>query len=187
MDDSLEKLMVAKTDDELLDYLMDIKDYSAKEVRSALFEMKKRGKYFSELQWDYFQKVIKRKEADESLDTPIYYPRESLFIYAMLLPIIFAYVVFSLNLKNKRDKWVIIGFAVTFTTFTIILGNSLNMPGRIPILFNFVGAFILEIFLWNKYIGKSVLYKKKSMWLPVLIALAIWVPLILLSLYLEFG
>ena len=187
MDDSLEKLMVAKTDDELLDYLMDIKDYSAKEVRSALFELRKRGKYFNQLQWDYFQKVIKRKEADESPDTPIYYPRESLFIYAMLLPIIFAYVVFSLNLKNKRDKWVIIGFAVTYTIFMITLGNRLDMPARIPILFNFIAAFVLETFLWNKYIGKSVLYKKKSMWLPVLIALAIWVPLILLSLYLEFG
>ncbi|MBC7616886.1 MAG: hypothetical protein H7202_12545 [Pedobacter sp.] len=187
MDDSLEKLMLAKTDDELLDYLMDIKDYSANEVRLALFELKKRGKYFNELQWDYFQQVIKSKEAEESPDTPSYYPRQSLFIYAMLLPMLFAYVVFSLNLKNRRDKWVIIGFAITYTIFMITLGNRLNMPARIPILFNFIGAFVLEIFLWNRYIGKNVLYKNRSMLAPILIALGIWIPLILLSLYLEFG
>jgi len=62
-----------------------------------------------------------------------------------------------------------------------------NVPARIPFLFNIVGAIIIESFLWNMYIGKGVLYKNRSMWAPVLIALGIWIPLILWSLYSKFG
>lgn len=185
MDDSLEKLMASKTDDELDDYLIDIKLYSANEVRSAMRELEKRGKYMNQLQRDYFQKVIQSKLAEESEDTPVYYPRQSVFIYSMLLPVIFGFIVFALNLKNQRDKWVVIGFGITFFTVGVCLGSMLNAPARIPLLFNIIGAIIIESFLWNRYIGKDVLYKKRSMWAPVLIALAIVIPVALVSLYLD--
>lgn len=42
-----------------------------------------------------------------------------------------------------------------------------------------IGAAILKEFFWNKYLGKGIVYHKKSWVKPLIIALFIFTPLII--------
>ncbi len=97
MDKPLENIMAAKTDDELHDILLDIRDYNANEVSSAISELQKRGKYFNELQLEYLANIIKRKRIDEDPNTPFYYSPKAIFSFSILCSVVYGSILLALN------------------------------------------------------------------------------------------
>jgi len=176
--------MAAKTDEELETYLIDIKKYSAAEVRTALAEQQKRGKQYNQHQLNYMQQIIERKVLAEDPNTPILYAKETIFMFSFLCSVLFGAILLSINIKDQRDKWVVIGFGITYTVFMATIGANLAKGmAFIPIVLSAIGGVILQSYFWNRYIGKDVLYKKKSVLVPFLIAVAIFGGLFLLFAY----
>lgn len=184
MNDSLENIMATKTDEELETYLIDIKKYSAEEVRTALAEQQKRGKQYNQLQLNYIQQIIQRKVIAEDTAIPVLYAKETIFIFSFLCSVFFGAILLSINIRDKRDKWVVIGFGITYTVFMATIGATLavGMP-LIPIVLSAIGGAVLQSYFWDKYIGKEVAYKKKSVLIPFLIAIVIFGGLFLLAVY----
>jgi hypothetical protein len=185
MDDPLEKLIAAKTNDELQDILLYIKDYSAAEVKLAISELQKRGKYFNELQLDYLKNVIQRKLIDENPNTPSYYSPKTIFTFSILCSVLYGSILFALNLKERRDKWVSIGFGITFMVFEITMSTIFNVDAFIILLVNAIGGGILAQYFWNRYIGKDIPYKKKSILISTLIAIALLIIFVLFIIFNE--
>ncbi len=185
MDNPLEKVMAAKTDDELHDILLDIKDYSANEVSSAISELQKRGKYFNELQLDYLKNVIQRKRIDENPDTPWYYSPKAIFTFSVFCSVLYGAILLAINLKERRDKWASIGFGLTFLVFEITLYQVFNLGSSITFLVNAIGGGILAWYFWDKHLGKNIAYKKKSILVSVLIAIAIFALCVILVIFNE--
>jgi len=176
--------MASKTDEELETYLIDIKKYSAAEVRTALAEQQKRGKVYNQLQLNYIQQIIQRKVVAEDPNTPVLYAKETIFIFSFLCSVLFGSILLSINIKDQRDKWVVIGFGITYTVFMATIGGNLATGmAFIPIVLSGIGGVVLQSYFWNKYIGKDVLYEKKSILTPFLIAVAIFGGLFLLAVY----
>ncbi len=181
LNNSLKELMATKTDEELENYLIDIKEYSSSEVRAALAEQQKRGKHYNELQLEYLHKIIKRKAADESSDTPTYYSQLAILLFSVFCSTLYGSILLALNVKNNRDKWIIIGFGLTYSILVITLANTLELHPMMPISLNTIGGFMLQTLFWDRYLDKDVLYKKRSILFPVLIAIGLFMILILLN------
>lgn len=185
MDNSLEKLMAAKTTDELHDILLDIKDYNANEVSSAISELQKRGKYFNQLQLDYLKRIIQGKLIDENPDTPSYYSPKAIFSFSLICSVLYGSILLALNLKERRDKLVSIGFGLTFMVFEITLVKMLNVGIVILFLVNAIGGKIIAQYFWYRYLGKNVPYKKKSILISYIIVLALFVTFVLFVIFNE--
>ncbi len=85
--------MASKTDEELETYLIDIKKYSAAEVKTALAEQQKRGKVYNQLQLNYIQQIILRKVVTEDPNTPVLYAKETIFIFSFLCSVLFGSIL----------------------------------------------------------------------------------------------
>jgi hypothetical protein len=183
MNDPLENLMADKTDKELEGYLINVKQHTAAEITAALSELQQRGKEPNSMQLAYLNQIIRRKLIDEDPNVAVYYSKQSLFTFSILFSVLAASILLSLNLKDKREKWVIIGFGITYTVFMVTTVSQFSNNILIPFGFNALGGAVLQTFFWNRYIGKDTLYKRKSLLIPTLVAIAICIPLIVLSIY----
>ncbi len=177
--------MASKTDQELVDYLIDIRDYTADEITAALEELQKRGKRYNDEQLIYFQAVIKRKKLEEDPDTPRYYSQQGINLFVILFSVIGGAILLSFNLKNRVEKWSVIGFGVTYFLF-LRLVQTIHNDGLLILGLNAFSAVLLKYIFWNRYIGKDVFYLRKSLWIPLLITLVVLSPYIILVVYPNF-
>ncbi|RYG18642.1 MAG: hypothetical protein EOO07_08510 [Chitinophagaceae bacterium] len=177
--------MAAKTDEELDNYLRYPKKFSSSEIEEALIELQKREKTFTDLQLLYLQRIIQKKRTDEDPHAPMYYSQMGIWWFSILFSVLFGAILLSLNLQNRRDKWVVIGFGITYVVFlfTIVERVDANSATLTSLVLNSIGGAVLQTYFWNKYIGMRTLYRRKSILVPVLIALGISVPLLILSVY----
>lgn len=178
MDDPLDKLITSKTDEELIDFLIDIKDHTADEVSAAFAELQKRGKRYNEEQITYMRAVINRKRLEESPDTPTYYSEQGVTAFCILFSVLAGSILLSLNIKEAKQKWSVIGFGITYMVFLYILQDRTGLTFLVLGL-NALGAVVLQFVFWNRYIGKGVFYHKKSLFIPGLLAFVIFVIYIL--------
>lgn len=177
-DNSFEALMATKTDEELVDYLIDVKYYSADEVSAAFGELQKRGKQYNEAQITYFRSIIRRKRLEESPDTPTYYSEQGVTAFCIFFSVLAGSILLSLNIKEAKQKWSVIGFGITYMVFLYILQDRTGLTFLV-IGLNALGAVLLQLVFWNQYIGKGVFYHKKSLVIPGLIAFAVLIIYIL--------
>ncbi len=177
-DNPFEELMASKTDEELVDYLIDIKVYSADEVSAAISELQKRGKRYNEEQISYFRAVIKRKKLEEDPNTPTYYSEQGVTGFAIFFSVLAGAILLSLNLKEQREKWTVIGFGITYLVFLYILQDQTGLSTLVLFL-NAFSAVFLRLLFWNRYIGKGIFYHKKSLLIPGIIAFVILVTYVL--------
>ena len=181
--DSFKALMIDKTNEELIDYLIDIRKHTADEVSAALEELQNRGKSYNETQLTYFRAVIKRKRLEESPDTPTYYSQQGITLFCILFSSLAGAILLSFNLKERREKWSVIGFGITYFVFLYILQDQTGLS-FVVLTLNAFSAVLLKYIFWNPYIGNNIFYHKKSLLIPLLIALAIAIPY-LISVYPE--
>ncbi len=185
MNQDLKDLMLAKTDEELDHYLRYPKKFSSSEMEIALAELQKRGKTLTDLQLLYLQRLIERKRIDEDPTVPAYYSKMGIWWFSILFSVLFGAILLALNLQNRRDKWVVIGFGITYLIFTFTILEQLEprYASSSSFILNAIGGAVLQTYFWNKYLGMRTIYKRKSILIPVVIALAVAIPLVVLSLY----
>ena len=128
-----------------------------------------------------------------SKETPSLYSTQSIFIFGALFSVFGGSVLMVLNLfqlNKKNSGWyVIIGtfiysfslsYIYTFLNITdkVSLTNLASFSDLftafiISLVSNLLGIYLLYYFIWKKEVPEDLNYKKKAIWKPVIIILAI--------------
>ncbi|WP_299782000.1 hypothetical protein [uncultured Formosa sp.] len=110
---------------------------------------------------------------------PELYSKSLILAISILFSPLFGSVLLIYNFKDSKLKKArnhVILFIIGYI-FIVVLISLFSLNSNFALIINVIGAFILTEYFWNTYLGKSIEYKKRNWAKPVLIILAITIPL----------
>ena len=128
-----------------------------------------------------------------STEAPALYSTQSIFIFGALFSVFGGGVLMVLNLfqLNKRNSgWYVIIGSIIYSFSLSYIYTLLNISDKVAItnlvsvddiftsllisvVSNLLGVYLLYYFIWKKEVPSTINYKKKAIWKPILIILAI--------------
>ena len=206
MEMNFQRLMTKKSDKELEEYLNNIMAYSRDIVEAAIQELKNRGRLFTEVELSTFESKIQEREntigkntitVRDSIEKNIVEDESALALYSrktvdwttLIFGIIVGSILMALNFKSVEKKKGIIAvlfFGILYFILEIFIMSFLpddmasSLTNVVRLGLNGLGAYIMHTLILNKIIGKDFEYRKKAVWLPILIGIIINVLFILL-------
>lgn len=127
---------------------------------------------------------IENDELEENEITeilPELYSKRVITAFCLIFSTLFGAIILMSNLK-KRDEnkgwWQVLLFSILYTIGTIFTVYSTN-SSNFTIPLNILGALILNEYFWNRYLGKSIEFEKKSWAKPAIISVTATIPFIL--------
>jgi hypothetical protein len=196
MEDRSRFLATRRTDEELYERLNNREKYLPETVEASLEELKSRGESFS----DELLKVIaedmeaRRHQAAsptgydslfnnsdklkqvEDPDAPAFYSKRAIYAFCILFSVLFGSIMFAMNVDKSVKKiniiWVIL-YGIAFTAAEYILAQSLRMNFGIAFILGIAGAYPLNYFMWQSFLGKATLYRVRPIWVPLIVGVAI--------------
>jgi len=128
-----------------------------------------------------------------STTTPELYSTQSIFIFGALFSVFGGGILMLLNLfqLNKRNSgWYVIIGSIIYSFSLSYIYSLLNISDKVSItnlvtiddvftalfisvISNLFGIYLLYHFIWKKEVPSNLNYKKKAIWKPILIILAI--------------
>ncbi|NBW35654.1 MAG: hypothetical protein EBR30_11690 [Cytophagia bacterium] len=199
---SLTEVMKGKTNEGLMDYIDNFHKYSPEAIQSAVDELKRRGKHFSEQELTEINlKISKSAKAEDEEDTlfapnkaweqnvitdpnaPLFYSKAAISAFSLFFSTVFGAVLLSYNINDTKRKWIVISFGVVYTTVSIILLNLIPQNIFYLLLLNTAGGLALTSTFWDKFIGKETQYRAKPIWKPLIISIIIGILFLLAIIY----
>ena len=206
MEMNFQRLMTKKSDKELEEYLNNIMAYSRDIVEAAIQELKNRGRLFTEVELSTFESKIQERENSigkntitvrDSIEKNIvedesalaFYSRKTVDWTTLIFGIIVGSILMALNIKSvekKKGISAVLFFGILYFILEIFIMSFLpddmasSLTNVVRLGLNGLGAYIMHTLIWNKFIGKDFEYRKKAVWLPILIGIIINVLFILL-------
>ena len=195
---SFTKKMSVKSNTELENIFENKSDYTDEAVQAVIWELENRN-LIEKTDISYLETQINTDIAEtstpkedlennespfEELILPILYSKKAIQGFSILFSTIFGVVLLMSNLKamNKPKARVeVLVFGIAYSIFTVILLNYLPKMFFITLLFNIFGYAVLTEYYWNRNLGKSLQYRKKEIWKPLIISISIIVLLIFLQ------
>jgi len=193
---TLKEILSTKTDDQLRYYLDHVDKHTSEGVRTALAELKSRNAELPEGIDELIEERIRIKESTnydslkgwkrnivKDIDAPEYYSQTAIYVFSILFSVLFGGVMMAINLKNagKQWGWPIL-FGLLFTMGFIYLSEFIpNRSSGITLIANGLGVIIMYQLFWNRSIGKDTKYRAKPIWIPLIIAIILFVPLVYFS------
>lgn len=192
---NFQKLMVKKSDKELEDYLINIMAFSREIVEAAITELKNRGRVFSESELSTLETKMQERENTigkntitvRDLEKNIVEDKSALALYSrktidwttLIFGIVVGSILMALNFKSVEKKKGILGvliFGVAYFIIEIIIlsfipDTTTSFVNLIRVTLNGLGALILHTLIWDKFIGKDFKYRKKPIWLPIILGI----------------
>lgn len=171
------EILEKNSDKELIKIIKERTTEPEEKVLAAFAELDKRGTDTTEVSKKQDLNPDESKEVEE---LPVLYSEKVIYTFSILFSVLFGGILFANNLKtvgNKKGALPVIIFSVLYTGLSIYLLNLINTNSSATLIINMIGALIINNLFWNKYIGKGKLYHKKSYKKPLIIALAIFIPL----------
>ncbi len=180
------EIMSKKETSELAEVIRNKNSESEDKVNAALNELKMRG-----IETENYNEIVETtKKAVQKPDdsSPILYSDKVIWTFSILFSVIFGGILFAINLKEvdkRKGIMPVIIFSVLYTALSIYILNLTKAKAGIggPFLTGAIGALILNKLFWKKYIGKGIVYHKKSFIKPLIIALIIFIPLTILVIW----
>jgi hypothetical protein len=117
-------------------------------------------------------------------DAPELYSPRAIWGFSIFFTVIFGAVLLFVNLKNKKAKWVVIGFGLLYTSLVIIIMNFIPQPNAgLSVGLNGGGGLLLTNLFWDKYVGRETKFRAKPIWKPLIISILITIPFALAFIY----
>lgn len=176
--------MSNSSDLELANIIRDRMHEPEEKVTATLLELKKRG--IEATDYSEIIESIRSREPKLEENTPTLYSDRVIYVFSILFSVIFGGILFARNLKEvdkKNGIYPVIIFSVLYTALSIYILNLINAGTPGTFVFGAIGALVINNVFWSKYIGKDIKYHKKSYKKPLIIALAIFTPLIALIIW----
>jgi hypothetical protein len=119
--------------------------------------------------------------------TPKIYSKKAILGFSILLSPLFGGVLLYQNLievKKKKEAYMILGLAVLMTIATIIIVNIPENPkSSLAYLCGIAGGSVFSYYFMPKYFPDEGQFPKKSLWKPSIIAVIVVVIFVLLLIY----
>lgn len=197
---SLGEVMRGKSNDGLNDYIHNFGKYTPEAIAAAVDELKKRGEKFSseELE-DIDLKIQARAKAEKEEPTlwvkdvvdndlvidpnALLYSKGAIRAFSFIFTTLFGAFLLSDNIVGKKNKLIVIGFGIAYTTISAILLTIVPSNTFWVLALNAAGGLGLTTTFWDKYVGKDVKYRPKPIWLPLIISIILSIPILLITIY----
>lgn len=185
------ELMAGKTIEELYIYINEPSKYKEEAINAAIQELKNRGIELDEQTIAKISVAIENtRNRDTSieysmsnnesnivagLDAPELYSLKAVRLFSIIFAPLAGALMLTSNLKKVRQDKIYypLLFGIFYLFLTIAIQSyitSINGTGpQGVIIINLIGAAVLEYYFWNKLIGVKVLYRKRSVVLPLII------------------
>lgn len=195
--------MSKMSDSELKKYVDNKDEFQDYAVLSALLELEKRGipvensalikQEIEEVEVAQKEEIGETIEATNFSETPALYSTQSIFIFGALFSVFGGGVLMLLNLfqlNKKNSGWHVIIGSIIYSISLSYIYTFLNISDKVSItnlvsiddifiallisvISNLLGVYLLYHFIWKKEVPSDLNYKKKAIWKPILIILAI--------------
>jgi hypothetical protein len=123
---------------------------------------------------------------DELKPLPVYYSVMAIRVFCILFTVLFGGVLLAMNLnrtESKKGVWQVVIFSLFYSIAGVAIMNAIPKANSgITLVINAGGAYIMEYLFWNKYIGKTAEYTKRSVLVPALIGIALAIGFIVVTL-----
>ena len=190
---SFSKKMKSKSNQELETIFDQKNNYTDEAIQAVIWELEDRN-LIEKSEVSYIESQIKNKEIIETeidinkspfegLELPFLYSKKAIQGFTIFFSTIFGAVLLMSNFKatnNLKARNQVLIFGIGYTILSTVFLNFLPRMFFLTLLFNFVGYAILIEFFWNKTLGKDIEYRKKQIWKPLLISIAILIVFVLL-------
>lgn len=201
---SVKKSVIEQFDSKQLEKYLDPKTTYVSEAIGYAFDiLKKRGRVFSPDEIQAIDELIANKEklenerkqaiyhidknATNDADAISLYSRNLLWIFGVLFSVAFASVLLAINFHKLNLKkamvltllfgFIFTGLQVVFAEEIIALTNRTGMSSSKSFLLSALGVIGLH-YLWTRFIPVDLKYRTRSFIIPLIIALAIFIPVI---------
>lgn len=198
------KLMSNKTDEGLESYLDNRSKFTPEAIEGAIFELKNRGRVFSEDELNVLKRDIQQKRTVEENENkknsfnqwkknvvtdksaPEYFSERAIYMFSVFFSVLFGSIVLATNLyktKSKKGIWQVILFGIVYTGLQLYCLSLIPRNSLLTLVVSMGGALILNYYFWSKFIGKETKYRTKAIWIPLIIGLIIYIPIIFATIY----
>jgi hypothetical protein len=204
MDNNFSFRATMKSDEELHKCIDNREKYLPESVEAAVIELQNRGVDFSDEELKVIAEdmqarrdiaesgtesfgLFNRKDKNyhvEDPDAPAYYSKFAIVLFSVLFSVLFGSIMLAVNVsktQNITKAILVILYGLGFTAIIIILAQNLNISNTyLSVIAGMIGAYSMEILFWKRYLGNATLYRVKPIWIPLIIGLAIVIPIIIL-------
>lgn len=201
MDETFKWTASQQTDEQLHYFIDNREKYLPETVEAAVAELQNRGTVFSaeELQvieedmqarrdlaqegvtnWGLFNNGEKELQIEDPA-APALFSKRAILLFSILFSVGFGSILLAVNVAqtpNKGKAPLVVLFGFIYTIGMALLAQRFHFNSSFTIVTGFAGAYLLDILFWNKYIGSATLYRVRQIWIPLLIGLAIAIPVI---------
>ena len=194
-------VLEAKKNNELYFYIQPESRFVAQAIKYSFDILKERGEIFSEEETNRIIKLIEDKnlkENQESIKDEAWdknsvedsnaielFSQLSIWGFCIAFGVVSGSILLAFNFKklNKpKASVIVISFGILYTIFQYFAINYLEEVNfvikRLTFTFSVIGASILHYLFWENYIGKEINYRKKSIIIPLIICIVIFIPII---------
>lgn len=190
---ALNRILSEKSDRELIFYINNLDKHTEDAVRIALEILKSRKVVLPDDIDETIDKHFEQNKAKPKTDlwnknvttdseAPEFFSQNAIYIFSVLFSVLFGSVMLAYNLRKvKKPFWWAILFGLAYSFIAVYFLEKYN--GSLPMTFiaNGLGAVVLYQLFWNHWIGKQTKYRAKSIWIPLIIALIIFISLTILT------
>jgi hypothetical protein len=189
---SFTKVMAAKTDIELLEYVEKKSRFQERAVLAASWELEKRGrttedvkKLIVELEkkesFAESESIVKPKPSNvtEDPNAPLLYSPKFILVYGALFSVLFGGILMAVNfarLGKQKLAWMVALSALLYSVLQGTLLNSIDQD-MLTVPLTILGVYLLEQLIWKPNVSPDLKYRKRKIWIPLLIAIGIWGPI----------
>jgi len=195
-------ILEAKKTNELYLYIQPESRFVSQAIQYSFDILKERGETFSDEETDRITKLIEEKkltENQERVQTKNWdknsvedhfaielFSQLAIWCFSIIFGVIFGSFILAMNFKklNKSKlSIIVVVFGILYTIFQVLAIDYLQginfFIRNLTYAFSAFGALILHYF-WEKYIGKEIAYRKKSILLPSIVCILIYIPIVYL-------
>ncbi|MCL7753893.1 hypothetical protein [Polaribacter sp. Z022] len=182
--------MRLKTDAELKTILKEKSKYTEQAIQAVIWELEDRNliekseePYIDPLKEEEISDtVVKESNINnnesnfEEFEKPFLYSKKSIQGFTIFFSTLFGTILLMSNLKvlkKQKARMQVLVFGISYTVLITIILNLYPQILFLSIIFNLIGYGVLVEYYWNKNIGKNFSYKKKQIWIPLIISIAI--------------
>ena len=114
---------------------------------------------------------------DDLKPVPVYYSEKAIYIFSALFSTLFGAILLAINLNTAGQKKAAWQAVIVGSLYAIVLTWGLSYFPKnnagIALGLNGMGGYMLRQFFWPKYLGKDVIYTKRSVLIPAIIGVLI--------------
>jgi len=117
---------------------------------------------------------------------PELYSYQAIYGFTFFFSTIFGGILLSMNLKRmgkEKDIPTVMAISIGYLVVSAVILNLIPSNRGLSFLTNLGGSYLLSRYVWNKYIGKDIVYSKRKIWIPLFIGLVILALIIAVTIF----